>query len=319
MCIPSPFFLKDLSAFATWCPNSDPILKIVKKQMIILKLFNTINRTSMEKKNDNGDEKMNNHEIDYEIFGDDMQFVQVELDPGETVIAEAGSLMMMDDGIQMETVFGDGSSSGGGLMGKLLGAGKRVLTGESLFMTMFTNERSGKKHVSFASPYPGKIIPMDLSEQGGKIICQKDAFLAAAKGVSVGIDFQRKLGTGFFGGEGFIMQKLEGDGMAFVHAGGTIIKKTLSPGEVIRIDTGCLVAMTRDVDYNIEMVRGVKTALFGGEGLFFATLRGPGSVWIQSLPFSRLASRVFAAMPQNGGSKGEGGLGGLFDIIGGDR
>ncbi|OMP68400.1 TIGR00266 family protein [Domibacillus epiphyticus] len=262
---------------------------------------------------------MNNHEIDYEIFGDDMQFVQVELDPKETVIAEAGSLMMMDDGIKMETVFGDASSNqSGGLMGKLIGAGKRVLTGESLFMTTFTNEVHGKKHVSFASPYPGKIIPMDLSELNGKIICQKDSFLAAAKGVSVGIELQRKLGTGFFGGEGFIMQKLEGDGMAFVHAGGTIYKKTLAPGEMIRLDTGCLVAMTGEVDYDIEMVRGVKTALFGGEGLFLATLRGPGTVWVQSLPFSRLASRVFAAMPQNGGSKGEGGLAGLFDFIGGD-
>ncbi|CAM4102387.1 TIGR00266 family protein [Lederbergia lenta] len=262
---------------------------------------------------------MNNHEIDYEIFGDDMQFVQVELDPQETVVAEAGSLMMMDDGIHMETVFGDGSNQGSGLMGKLMGAGKRMLTGESLFMTTFTNEGSGKKHVSFASPYPGKIIPMDLSELGGKLICQKDAFLAAAKGVSVGIAFQRKLGAGFFGGEGFIMQKLEGDGMTFVHAGGTIHKKTLAPGEVVRIDTGCLVAMTSDINYDIEMVKGVKTALFGGEGLFFATLRGPGTVWIQSLPFSRLASRVFAAMPASGGSKDEGGIGGLFNILGGDR
>ncbi|OXS75666.1 TIGR00266 family protein [Domibacillus enclensis] len=262
---------------------------------------------------------MNNHEIDYTLHGDDMQFVQVELDPKETVIAEAGSLMMMDDGIKMETVFGDGSSGrGGGLMGKLLGAGKRVLTGESLFMTTFTNEGSGKKHVSFASPYPGKIIPMDLSEHQGKIICQKDAFLAAAKGVSIGIELQRKLGTGFFGGEGFIMQKLEGDGMAFVHAGGTIYKKKLAPGELIRLDTGCLVAMTGDVEYSIEAVGGVKTALFGGEGLFLATLRGPGTVWVQSLPFSRLASRVFAAMPQNGGSKGEGGFASMFDFIGGD-
>ncbi|MFC5465296.1 TIGR00266 family protein [Lederbergia graminis] len=265
---------------------------------------------------------MNNHEIDFEIFGDDMQFVQVELDPHETVIAEAGSLMMMNDGIRMETVFGDGSSNqGSGLMGKLMGAGKRLLTGESLFMTTFTNERSGKNHVSFAAPYPGKIIPMDLSELGGKIICQKDAFLAAAKGVSVGIEFQRKIGVGFFGGEGFIMQKLEGDGMAFVHAGGTMYKRTLQPGEVVRVDTGCLVAMSQEVDYNIEMVKGVKTALFGGEGLFFATLRGPGTIWVQSLPFSRLASRVFAAAPQTpgGSSKGEGGIGGLFDILGGDR
>ena len=260
---------------------------------------------------------MNNHDIDYKIYGDDMQFVEVELDPGETVIAEAGGLMMMEDGIGMETIFGDGASGGGsGLMGKLFSAGKRVLTGESLFMTTFTNEGQGKKHVSFASPYPGKIIPMDLSEYGGKIICQKDAFLAAAKGVSVGIEFQRKIGAGFFGGEGFIMQKLEGDGLSFVHAGGTIIRKELQPGEVLRVDTGCLVAMTSNVDYNIEMVKGVKTALFGGEGLFFATLRGPGSVWIQSLPFSRLASRVFSAAPQaGGGSKDEGGIGGLFNMF----
>ncbi|HVH95979.1 MAG TPA: AIM24 family protein, partial [Bacillus sp. (in: firmicutes)] len=201
---------------------------------------------------------MNNHDIDYKIYGDDMQFVEVELDPGETVIAEAGGLMMMEDGIGMETIFGDGASGGGsGLMGKLFSAGKRVLTGESLFMTTFTNQGQGKKHVSFASPYPGKIIPMDLSEYGGKIICQKDAFLAAAKGVSVGIEFQRKIGAGFFGGEGFIMQKLEGDGLTFVHAGGTIIRKELQPGEVLRVDTGCLVAMTSNVDYNIEMVKGV--------------------------------------------------------------
>ncbi|MUK89448.1 TIGR00266 family protein [Ornithinibacillus sp. L9] len=263
---------------------------------------------------------MNNHEIDYKLYGDDMQFVEVELDPEETVIAEAGSLMMMDEHIRMETIFGDGSNQSGGLMGKLLGAGKRVLTGESLFMTAFTNEGSGKKHVSFASPYPGKIIPMDLSEINGKLICQKDAFLAAAKGVSVGIEFQRKIGTGFFGGEGFIMQKLEGDGMSFVHAGGTIHKRELGVGETIRVDTGCLVAMTGDIDYNIEYVGGVKTALFGGEGLFFATLRGPGSVWIQSLPFSRLASRVFAAAPEKDVSKGEGSVaGGLFDLLGGDR
>jgi len=264
---------------------------------------------------------MTNHEIDYKLYGDDMQFVEVELDPQETVIAEAGSLMMMDDQVQMETIFGDGSKSNqSGLMGKLLGAGKRVLTGESLFMTTFTNVGTGKKHVSFASPYPGKIIPMDLSQINGKLICQKDAFLAAAKGVSVGIEFQRKIGTGFFGGEGFIMQKLEGDGMAFVHAGGTIHKRELQAGETLRVDTGCLVAMTGTVDYNIEFVGGVKTALFGGEGLFFATLRGPGTVWIQSLPFSRLASRIFAAAPQRGGSKGEGSLaGGLFDLLGGDR
>jgi len=264
---------------------------------------------------------MNNHEIDYKLYGDDMQFVEVELDPKETVVAEAGSLMMMEDAITMETIFGDGSngSGGSGIMGKLMGAGKRMLTGESLFMTTFTNTGTGKRRVYFAAPYPGKIIPMDLSKMGGKVICQKDAFLAAAKGVSVGIEFQRKLGAGFFGGEGFIMQKLEGDGIAFVHAGGTIHRKSLQQGEVLRVDTGCLVAMTKEVNYNIEMVPGIKTALFGGEGLFFATLKGPGTVWIQSLPFSRLASRVFAAAPQGGGkSKGEGSItGGLFDLLGG--
>lgn len=263
---------------------------------------------------------MKNHEIDYVLHGDDMQFVEVELDPQETVIAEAGSLMMMDDRIRMETVFGDASSNqGSGIMGKLLGAGKRIITGESLFMTTFTNEGHDKRKVYFAAPYPGKIIPMDLSKLNGKIICQKDAFLAAAKGVSVGIELQKKLGTGFFGGEGFIMQKLEGDGMAFVHAGGAIYERQLQPGETLRIDTGCLVAMTQDVHYNIEMVSGVKTALFGGEGLFFATLSGPGTVWVQSLPFSRLASRVFAAAPvsQGGGGQnsGEGGIGGLFDMF----
>ncbi|AOH53790.1 TIGR00266 family protein [Peribacillus muralis] len=260
---------------------------------------------------------MNNHEIDFKIYGDDMQFVEVELDPQETVVAEAGSLMMMEDQIKLETIFGDGSrNSDGGMMGKLFGAGKRLLTGESLFMTAFTNEGRDKRHASFASPYPGKIIPLDLSELGGKVICQKDAFLAAAKGVSIGIEFQRKIGTGFFGGEGFIMQKLEGDGMTFVHAGGTIHKKELVAGEILRVDTGCLVAMTGGVDYNIEFVKGVKTALFGGEGLFFATLKGPGTVWVQSLPFSRLASRVFAAAPQNGGSSEEGSVAkGLFNLF----
>jgi uncharacterized protein (TIGR00266 family) len=262
---------------------------------------------------------MNNHQIDYKIYGDDMQFVEVELDPQETVVAEAGSFMMMDDDIHMETIFGDGSGGGGGLMGKLFSAGRRILTGESLFMTAFTNVGSGKKHVSFAAPYPGKIIPMDLSQYGGKMICQKDAFLAAAKGVSVGIEFQRKLGVGFFGGEGFIMQKLEGDGLTFIHAGGTITKKDLLPGQTLRVDTGCLVAMTGGVQYDIEFVKGVKTAMFGGEGLFYATLRGPGSVWIQSLPFSRLASRVFAAAPSFGGAKDEGSIAkGIFDIFGGD-
>lgn len=267
-------------------------------------------------------EKMNNYDIDYELYGDDMQFVEIELDPMETVIAEAGALMMMEDQIHMESIFGDGSNNASmsGIFGKLIGAGKRVITGESLFMTAFTNKGTGKRRVSFASPYPGKIIPLDLNELGGKVICQKDAFLAAAKGVSIGVEFQRRLGTGFFGGEGFIMQKIEGEGLSFIHASGTIHEKVLQQGEVLRVDTGCLVAMTGQVDYNIEFVGGIKTALFGGEGLFFATLRGPGTVWVQSLPFSRLASRVFAALPEKGGSKGEGSLaGGLFDLLGGDN
>ncbi|MBM6616506.1 TIGR00266 family protein [Bacillus suaedaesalsae] len=262
----------------------------------------------------------NAHEIEFKLHGDDMQFVEIELDPGESAVAEAGGMMVMEDGIEMETVFGDGSSSQSkGLLGKLVGAGKRLVTGESLFMTVFTNNGVGKKHVSFAAPYPGKIIPVDLSELNGKVICQKDAFLCAAKGVSVGVEFQRKLGTGFFGGEGFIMQKLEGDGLAFLHAGGTIQRRDLQPGEKLRIDTGCLVAMTRDVDYNIEFVGKVKTAFFGGEGLFFATVQGPGTVWIQSLPFSRLADRIFASAPKNGGSTGEGSiLGGIGNILNGD-
>jgi uncharacterized protein (TIGR00266 family) len=263
-----------------------------------------------------------NHEIDYFIHGDDMQFVEIELDPSETVIAEAGSLMMMDDGIHMEAIFGDGSGqSQSGFMGKLMNAGKRILTGESLFMTAFTNEGYGKRKASFAAPYPGKIIPIDLNAVGGKMICQKDAFLAAAKGVSVGIEFQRKIGTGFFGGEGFIMQKLEGDGLAFMHAGGTIIRKDLNPGEKLRVDTGCLVAFTPNVNYSIEMVKGIKTFLFGGEGLFFATLEGPGSVYIQSLPFSRLASRVFAAAPRGFGTGGKdegSAAGGIFNMLKGD-
>lgn len=261
---------------------------------------------------------MSAHEIDYRIIGNEMQFVQIELDPGESVIAEAGSFMMMDDGIRMETIFGDGSAENKGLMGKLLGAGKRLLTGESLFMTVFTNEARGRKSVSFSSPYPGKIIAMDLSALEGKIVCQKDSFLCAAKGVSVGIEFQRRLGTGFFGGEGFIMQKIEGDGLAFVHAGGMVYEKILQPGELIRLDTGCLVAMTRNVDYDIEFVKGIKSALFGGEGLFFATLRGPGKVWVQSLPFSRLADRILTSAGP-AGRKEEGSLlGGLGNLLDGD-
>ncbi|EYE87848.1 hypothetical protein Q428_11075 [Fervidicella metallireducens AeB] len=257
------------------------------------------------------------HQIDYKIYGDDMQFVEIELDPQESVIAEAGAMMMMSQGIQMQTIFGDGSGQDnqGGFMGKLFGAGKRILTGESLFMTMFTNMGYGKQQVSFAAPYPGKIIPLDLAQYGGRVICQRDAFLCAAKGVSVSIDFRKKLGVGFFGGEGFIMQRLEGDGLAFAHAGGTIIKKELMPGETLRVDTGCLVAMTGSVHYDIQYVGNVKTAFFGGEGLFFATLTGPGSVWIQSLPFSRLADRIFHAMPHTGGVRKD--EGGVLDVLGG--
>jgi uncharacterized protein (TIGR00266 family) len=261
----------------------------------------------------------NNHEIDYRIVGEEMQYVEIELDPQETAIAESGSFMMMDDGIQMATIFGDGSQGqgGGGLLGKLLGAGKRLLVGESLFMTAFTNVGMGKKRVSFASPYPGKIIPLDLQQLGGKVIAQKDAFLCAAKGVSIGIDFQRKLGTGIFGGEGFIMERLEGDGMAFVHAGGHVFERTLAAGELIKIDTGCLVALTQHVNYDIQFVGGIRNTIFGGEGLFFATLRGPGKVWIQTLPVSRLASRILQYGTTN--RKEEGSiLGGLGNMIDGD-
>ena len=259
-----------------------------------------------------------NHEIDYKIHGEEMQYVEIELDPNETAIAESGSFMMMDDGIHMQTIFGDGSQQqGGGFLGKLVGAGKRLLVGESLFMTAFTNTASGTKKVSFASPYPGKIIPLDLMLLGGKVICQKDAFLCAAKGVSVGIDFQRRLGTGIFGGEGFIMEKLQGDGMAFVHAGGHVFERELFPGEMIKIDTGCLVALTQTVDYDIQFVGGIKNTIFGGEGLFFATLRGPGKVWIQTLPISRLASRVLSYGTVN--RKEEGSiLGGLGNVLDGD-
>ncbi|MCB0596141.1 MAG: TIGR00266 family protein [Lewinellaceae bacterium] len=266
---------------------------------------------------------MNAHEIDFQIYGEEMQFVEIELDPYETVIAEAGSFMMMDDGIELATIFGDGShkEQDAGLWGKVLSAGKRLLTGESLFMTAFTHGGTGKKRVSFASPYPGRIIPVDLTEMEGKIICQKDAFLCAAQGVSVGIEFSKRLGRGFFGGEGFIMQKLEGDGLAFLHAGGNIIEKELAIGETLRVDTGCLVGFTRDVDYDIEMIRGVRNMLFGGEGLFYARLQGPGTVWVQSLPFSRLADRIVSASRQYGSkNKGEGSvLGGLGDLLDGDN
>ncbi|RNC84828.1 MAG: TIGR00266 family protein [Winogradskyella sp.] len=263
----------------------------------------------------------NSHEIDYRIYGEEMQYVEIELDPDEGVIAESGSFMMMDDGIKMDTIFGDGSGKDKGFLGKILGAGKRILTGESLFMTAFYNTLSGKRNISFASPYPGKIIPIDLEAFNGKFICQKDAFLCAAKGVSVGIEFSKKLGRGLFGGEGFIMQKLEGDGMAFVHAGGTMAERKLQPGETLRVDTGCIVGFTQDVDYDIEFIGGIKNSIFGGEGLFFARLQGPGTVYIQSLPFSRLAGRVLASAPRAGGKdRGEGSiLGGLGDLLDGDN
>jgi len=260
-----------------------------------------------------------NHDIDYRIYGEEMQYVEIELDPNETAIAESGSFMMMDDNIQMQSIFGDGSQqNSGGILNKLLGAGKRLLVGESLFMTAYTNIGQGKKQVSFASPYPGKIIPLNLKELDGKVICQKDAFLCAAKGVSIGIDFQRRLGTGIFGGEGFIMERLEGDGYAFVHAGGHVFERTLRPGELIKIDTGCLVALTQHVTYDIQFVGGIRNTVFGGEGLFFATLRGPGKVWIQTLPISRLASRILTYATTH--RKEEGSiLGGLGNLLDGDR
>ena len=259
------------------------------------------------------------HEIDFEIIGNEMQIAQIELDPGESVVAEAGSMMYVDNGIQLDTIFGDGSdkNASDGLLGKLVGAGKRMITGESLFMTMFTNQGNGKQKVAFAAPYPGKILPMDLSALVNKLVCQKDCFLCAAKGVSIGIELTRKLGAGFFGGEGFILQKLEGDGMAFVHAGGTVIARELQPGDTLRVDTGCLVAFTQGVTYDIQMVKGIKTALFGGEGLFYATLTGPGMVWIQSLPIDRLANRILQAAPAHRDESSP--LGGLGSLLQGDR
>ena len=261
------------------------------------------------------------HEIDFRIVGSEMQFVEVELDPGESAVAEAGSMMYMTSGIQMETVFGDGSGQQSGVIGALMGAGKRLITGESLFMTVFTNQAAGKQRVAFAAPYPGRILAMDLKQLGGQLVCQKDAFLCAARGVSIGIAFQRKIGVGLFGGEGFIMQKLEGDGLCFMHAGGTVHPVDLSGGQTLRVDTGCLVALQPSVDYDIQFVGKIKTALFGGEGLFFATLQGPGRVWLQSLPFSRMADRIYKAAPAAGGRRrGEGSiLGGLGDLVDGDR
>jgi len=264
------------------------------------------------------------HEIDYRIEGEDLQFVEVELDPNESVVAEAGALMYMTQGVQMETIFGDGSGTQAkGLMGALLGAGKRILTGESLFMTVFTAQGGRKEKVAFAASFPGRILAMDLKKLGGELICQKDSFLCAAKGISIGIAFQKKIGVGLFGGEGFIMQRLQGDGWAFVHAGGMLTEMQLGAGETLRVDTGCLVALQPSVSYDVQFVSGVKTALFGGEGLFFATLTGPGHVWLQSLPLSRLADRIAKAIPGIGrGRKGEGSVldvvGGLGNIIDGD-
>jgi uncharacterized protein (TIGR00266 family) len=259
------------------------------------------------------------HEIEFKIYGTEMQFVEVFLDPGESAVAEAGTMMFMTSAIRMETVFGDGSAQAqGGVMGALLGAGKRLLTGESLFMTVFTNGGAGVERVAFSAPYAGKILPMDLGKLGGTLICQKDSFLCAAKGVSVGIAFQKKIGVGLFGGEGFIMQKLEGDGLVFVHAGGNIHVRDLGPGDTLKVDTGCVVGYQPTVDFDVQFVGGIKNTLFGGEGLFFATLKGPGRIWLQSLPFSRLADRIWRAAPRGGGGGREegsllGGLGGLLD------
>lgn len=262
---------------------------------------------------------MNSHEVDYEIIGHSMQMVEVELDPQETVIAEAGAMNYMEDGIAFEAKMGDGSEVEQGFMGKLFGAGKRMITGESLFMTHFTNQGHGKKRVAFASPFPGSIIAIDLATIGGEITCQKDSFLCAALGTKIDIAFNKKLGAGFFGGEGFILQHLQGDGMAFVHAGGTVVEKELN-GETLRLDTGCLVAFSSGINYDITMTKGLKSMFFGGEGLFMATLSGHGKVWIQSLPFSRLADRIISHAPSSGGSRqGEGSvLGGIGDLVGGD-
>ena len=261
------------------------------------------------------------HEVDYTVFGDDMQYVEIELDPGEAAVAEAGGMMYMEDGIQMETIFGDGSAQQGGFLTALVGAGKRLLTGESLFMTVFVNQGGARRKLAFGAPYPGKIVPVHLAELGGELIAQKDSFVAAAKGVSIGIAFQKRLGVGLFGGEGFIMQRLQGDGWAFVHAGGMLMERQLGARESLRVDTGCIVGFQPSVAYDIQMVRGVKSAIFGGEGLFFATLQGPGKIWLQSLPLSRMANRIVAAVPGIGrGGREEGSvLGGLGSILGGDR
>ncbi|MCO6484062.1 MAG: TIGR00266 family protein [Flavobacteriales bacterium] len=259
------------------------------------------------------------HEIDHRITGDDIQCVEITLDPHETVVAEAGTMMMLDDGIVMETIFGDGRGQSQGFLDKMLSAGKRVLTGESLFMTTYTNRTTGRRTAWFAAPIPGKILALDLRDYGGRLIVQKNSFLCAAKGVNIGVAFNKKIGTGLFGGEGFIMQSLEGDGMVYVNAGGMLVQRDLQAGEVLRVDTGCLMGMTGGVDYDIQFVGGIRNTLFGGEGLFFATLRGPGHVWIQSLPFSRLADNIVASAPRHGGSSREEGsiLGGLGRLIDG--
>lgn len=260
-------------------------------------------------------------DIDFDIKGSEMQFVEIELDPGESAVAEAGTMMFKDQSITMNAVFGDGSGQDEGFMNKLLGAGKRLVTGESLFTTVFTHEGAGKARVAFAAPFPGNILTIKLDEVGGELVCQKDSFLAAARGVQIGIALQKKIMTGLFGGEGFIMQRLTGDGWTFIHAGGTVVERTLAPGEVLHVDTGCLAAMTKDVDMDIERVGGIKSMIFGGEGVFFARLQGPGTVWLQSLPFSRLAGRMYQAMPQGGGKdRGEGSvLGGVGRLLDGDN
>ena len=255
--------------------------------------------------------------VDYEIKGAEMQFVEVELDPGEAAVGEAGSMMFMENGIVLDTIFGDGSQANSGLWGALVGAGKRLISGANVFTTVFMNQSGQKRRVAFAAPVPGKILAIDLRAVGGTLIAQKQSFLCAAKGVAIGIAFQQRLGVGFFGGDGFVMQRLDGDGMAFVHAGGTVEKRELQPGETLLIDHGCLVAFTQTINFEIQFVGGVKTALFGGEGLFFAKVTGPGIVWIQSLPFSRLASRIFAAAPQNGGSADRAGSSSGMGVIGG--
>lgn len=264
---------------------------------------------------------MRSHEIDYAIHGDDLQFVEIALDPGETVVAEAGAMMFMEAGIEMETRMGDGSAANEGFLGRLFSVGKRVITGESLFMTHFTATGRARSKVAFGAPYPGKIVPIDLQQVGGRFLCQKQAFLCAAMGTSVSIAFNKKFGAGLFGGEGFILQKLEGDGIAFAHAGGTILERQLAAGESLMVDTGCIVGFGMGVDYDISMVRGVGSMLFGGEGLFLARLTGPGHVWLQSLPFSRLADRILASAPAAGGKNvGEGSLlGGLGRMLDGDN